>query len=232
MRPYLETIFFIVLCMMISTPAKGDLIPRNQKHVEYEIIIENASKLKRDFYLYPTGTSFNQVQVLHPDKDGLIRTDFYRNSPPFLFALPKNEKGNDRFDLFRKDCDEQAHHTRKCFDHHVEALKKLGVAVSKEALIGHRFVPKTSEVTFIQTYYRITAIDQGIISLEKKVYYQTKEQRKQQQEQQKKLENEFEIKQAINRHRKASFSRLWSLLILPILGVTGLIWLKRKKEKS
>ena len=79
MKSLYQGIGFVFCGVLFSIPAYGDLVPKNKKEVDGEVIIENVSKYDFRFYLYPVGASFNEIQALNTDYDGMIRTKFYAN---------------------------------------------------------------------------------------------------------------------------------------------------------
>ena len=221
---------FLIFCFLfLPRSSNADLVPRNQKLVDYEVIIENAAKYDLDFYLYPTGATFDKVQSLVVKDDGLIRTTFYRNSPPYIFAFPKSDpskKQEPLLAIFEQDCEDGSRRSRKCFSKRMEKLKESGVSISQDSINGLQLVPKKSDIVFIETRYLITEIEKGVVSLKKSVHHFTKKE----VEAERKRKKGMEIRQAMARHRSSMYSNPWPPLLLPFFGLAGLFWLKRQEK--
>lgn len=202
--------------LLWAAPALADLMPPGARVVDHAVVIEGAEAWpEHRFYLFPVGTSFDGVEALTPDASGRISTGFYHASPPYLFALPADKPEWATLERLKPLCSRANRRAE-------------GIHRSRETLIQIRLVDEASDVVRIESHYVIEAIGDGAVELRHTIRKRTAAQiseAKAAEERAKWLGYLLEKQARLLRHPSP-------LLLLSLLGLTGVIWLRRQRLKD
>ncbi|MCB9763952.1 MAG: hypothetical protein H6739_29550 [Alphaproteobacteria bacterium] len=163
----------LTLASALSSAGNADVIPVGERSVESVVVFEGLDAHRGSrFLLYPEGPSFDGVEWLEPDEDGRITSRFYAASPPWLFAIPKEQRAAAQPALLEgpgRGCAERCEPPADC-----SALCELSPAAYFEALGWARSalplqrptsVPKASDLARIEVIVTVEGVERGVVAL-------------------------------------------------------------------
>ena len=170
----------LALLFLFSAPillgpmiARADMMPPGHTSIDWLVIVNGADRFPEwRFYIYPTGTSFDEAESLDPSEDGRLRTHFYQASSPYLYAVPKTREVQ-AVDLLlpgpscERECKDAAPPELDCERHcqgdASSALQARGIARSPAPLTFESVAPIQGGWAESHSIYELVSIAEGVI---------------------------------------------------------------------